>query len=392
MVWAERGAAVSRVGFAELRERANRLSGALAALGIKQGERVATLAWNTRHHLELYYGIMGMGAVCHTLNPRLTVSQIASIVNEADDVVLAVSADLLALAQEVRAQCPRLRHVIAIDRIGGSLATDSREKVTDYETLLAEHGAPYAWGRFDENTPAGLCYTSGTTGRPKGVLYTHRSNYLHTLRALQADAVALTARDTLLLAVPMFHANGWGLPFAAAAAGARLVLPGRDLDGASLYRIMRDEGVTLGAGVQTVWLGLADHLERTGENLAALERIVIGGSPCPDALIARLETRLGVRVQTSWGMTELSPIGTIAPHRRPAQRGGSAGRPLMGVDLHADRCRKARSCRSSAVRWVISRSKARAWSNAISAPKIARSMPKDSSIPAIWRPSTQMAT
>lgn len=329
-IWAEGGTVAARFGYAELRTRANRLSGALAQLGVGEGSRVATLAWNTRHHLEFYFGIMGMGAVCHTLNPRLTATQIAAMINEAGDGVLAAASDLMPLVREVRHQCPGLAHVIEIDRLDSASTAPG---VLEYETLLRERGEPFGWGAFDEHAPAGLCYTSGTTGRPKGVLYTHRSNYLHTLRALQADAVGLSGRDTLLMAVPMFHANGWGLPFAAPAVGARLVLPGRQLDGASLVRIMRGEGVTVAAGVQTVWLGVADHMEQTGETLPALERVIIGGSSCPDALIERLEARLGARVQTSWGMTELSPVGTMAPASEPAQRGGRAGRPLLGVDL-----------------------------------------------------------
>ena len=325
VVWAEGGEAQARFTYAELYERANRLSGALAAIGFKEGDRLGTLAWNTRHHLETYYGVMGMGGVCHTLNPRLTAAQLAVMINEADDRILAVSADLLPLARQVLEQCPGVEHVIALDGPGGG-------DTLDVEALLAEHGTPVDWGRFDENTPAGLCYTSGTTGSPKGVLYTHRSNYLHTLRALQADSAALTARDCLLLAVPMFHANGWGLPFAAPAAGTKLVLPGRTLDGASLAKLIRDEGVTVAVGVQTVWLGLADHLDQEGGDLPSLERVLIGGSSCPEALIERLETRLGARVQTSWGMTELSPIGTISPAGEPAVP-GAAGRAPLGVDL-----------------------------------------------------------
>ena len=328
LVWAEAGVAVARFDYGTLRARANRLSGALAALGLTTGDRVGTLAWNTRHHLEVYYAVMGMGAVCHTLNPRLTPAHLAAMINEADDQILAVSADLMPLIAPILRECPGVRHVVQLDDDAAPIIIGAHV----FETLLAEHGRPHVWGAFDETAPAGLCYTSGTTGRPKGVLYTHRSNYLHTLRALQADAVALTARDVLLLAVPMFRANGWGLPFAAPAAGAKLVLPGRHLDGASLARLMRDEGVTLAVGVQTVWLGLVDHLDLTGEALPTLERVIIGGSSCPDALLQRLEARLGVRVQVSWGMTELSPIGTMSPPNSEALP-GTAGRPPFGLAL-----------------------------------------------------------
>jgi len=323
-----------RVTYAGLRARSNHLSGALLALGARPGDRIGTLAWNTQNHLELYYAAMGVGLVCHTLNPRLSVAHLAAMIEEADDRVLAVSADLMPLMAELAPHCPRLEHVIVLDEEDESAGMGSHPVRTwSLESLLDAHGAGADWGRFDENAAAGLCYTSGTTGSPKGVLYTHRSNYLHTLRALQADAFALTRADVLLLAVPMFHANGWGLPFAAPAAGAKLVLPGRALDGASLARLMRSEGVTVAVGVQTVWLGLVDHLEAAGESLPTLERVLIGGSSCPEALIRRMEDRLGARVQTSWGMTELSPVGTIMPPGAKPEASLTAGRPPMGLDL-----------------------------------------------------------
>ncbi|MEO7687800.1 MAG: AMP-binding protein [Sphingomonas sp.] len=335
VVQAEAGHVCARIDYATLRDRSNRMSGALAALGLKFGDRVATLAWNTEHHVEIYYASMGMGLVCHTLNPRLTIAHLAAMINEAEDRVLAVAADLMPLLGELAPLCPSIEHIIVLDAVsaGPDHLGSYSAHVWAFGALLEAHGAPSVWGGFDENAPAGLCYTSGTTGSPKGVVYTHRSNYLHTLCALQADAIALTSEDVLLLAVPMFHANGWGLPFAAPAAGTKLVLPGRSIDGASLAHLMRDEEVTVGVGVQTVWLGLVDHLDATGEELPALRRVLIGGSSCPDSLIRRLEERLGAYVQTSWGMTELSPIGTIAPPVGAPEGKRASGRPPMGIDL-----------------------------------------------------------
>jgi 3-(methylthio)propionyl---CoA ligase len=335
IVTAQIGQPSKRIGYAALRSRSNRLSGTFKALGLEFGDRIGTLGWNTQHHLEMYYALMGAGLVCHTLNPRLTAAHLALMINEAENRALAVASNLSFLLAELLPLCPNLEHVILMD--GGALDSDvvrgHKARLWAHEELLEAHGAAMRWGCFDEETPAGLCYTSGTTGRPKGVLYTHRSNYLHTLRALQADAIALSGADALLVAVPMFHANAWGLPFAAPAVGAKLVLPGRHTDGASLAAIMRDEAVSIAAGIQTVWLGVLDHLDAVGGELPALKRVLIGGANCPDALIRRMEKRLGAQVQTSWGMTELSPIGTIAPPNLSATDTRASGRPPMGLDL-----------------------------------------------------------
>jgi fatty-acyl-CoA synthase len=330
-----RQAGGQRIGYAALRDRSNRLSGALRALGLAPGDRVGTLAWNTPHHFEMYYATMGAGFVCHTLNPRYTSSQLAAIINEAEDRVLAVAGSLTPLLDALLPRCPSVEHIVLMDeRPPRDFSTlDWPAKAWYHDALLEEHGTEVTWGDFDEEAPAGLCYTSGTTGAPKGVLYTHRSNYLHTLRALQADATGLNGRDAILAAVPMFHANGWGLPFAAPAVGAKLVLPGRHTDGASLATLMRNEGVTIAVGVHTVWLGVIDHLDAVGGELPALKRVLIGGSKCPDALIRRIEERLGVHVQTSWGMTELSPTGTIATPGAPSSTEQGSGRPILGIDL-----------------------------------------------------------
>lgn len=325
-----------RISYSAIRERSNRLSGALESLGLESGDRVGTLGWNTQHHFEMYYAVMGAGYVCHTLNPRFTAAQLTAVINEAEDRIVAVAPDLLPLLVQVVPACPSIEHVIIMD--GGSKDTDSLEgsahvRLWSIESILLEHGAPIDWGEFDEETAAGLCYTSGTTGLPKGVLYTHRSNYLHTLRALQADAMAITGGDVILIAVPMFHANGWGLPFAAPAVGASIVLPGRITDGAGLARLLIDERVTVAVGMHTVWIRVADYLDSVGGDLPHLKRVLIGGAKCPDALIQRLEERLGIQVQTSWGMTELSPLGTIATPGAQRTVSGTSGRPPLGLDI-----------------------------------------------------------
>jgi len=316
----------TRIGYAGLDARARRLSGALARMGARQGSRVATLAWNSQAHLEAWFAIMGMGAVCHTLNPRLTADQTAAMLRQSGADIMIVSADLVPLAREIAGRCP-LRRILSID---GKADDGTAEPL---EGLIDAAQPDIAWGLFDETAACGLCFTSGTTGQPKGVTYTHRSTYLHTLRLLQADVMGMTASDVVMPVVPMFHASAWGMPFAAPAVGAKLVLPGRQTDGASLARLIAEEGVTLASAVPTVWLGLVEHLEATGGAVPSLRRVVVGGSPMPPSLMERIETRLGVVVQTSWGMTELSPLGTIAPLHLERRDAGISGRPALGIDL-----------------------------------------------------------
>jgi fatty-acyl-CoA synthase len=333
VVTAREGGQIDRISYADLMARSRRASAALIELGVGVGDHVATLAWNSQAHVEVWYGIMGMGAVCHTLNPRLTADHLAAMIVQSRARILIASADLAPLAGQILERVPGIQHLLIIDAVGEAVpqGPGGRSAVL-LETLLAQATGEVVWGAFDETAPCGLCFTSGTTGAPKGVTYTHRSSFLHTLRALQADVMAISGADSVLAVVPMFHANAWGLPFAAPAVGAKLVLPGRLADGASLARLIAAEDVTIGVGVPTVWLGLVEHLEATGGELPSLKRIIVGGAPMPPALMERIEQRLGVRVQTSWGMTELSPSGTVAPLSAPSHAALS-GRPAIGVDL-----------------------------------------------------------
>lgn len=323
-----------RISYADLRERSLRISAMLRGLGVGLGDRVATLAWNTQAHVECWYAIIGMGAVCHTLNPRLTAAHTATMLAQSECRILVVSADLASLAQQIVAHAPIVQRVLIIDGCVDAWTGERvRPEVTALEDAMSESLEPVAWGGFDERAASGLCFTSGTTGAPKGVTYTHRSSYLHALRLLQADSIAITAIDSVLTVVPMFHANAWGLPFAVPAAGAKLVLPGRHADGAHLARLIDEENVTIAVGVPTVWLGLVEHLDATGGEVPSLKRILVGGAPMPPALMERIERRLGVIVQTSWGMTEMSPSGTMSSYNDPRRSAAAAGRPAVGVDL-----------------------------------------------------------
>lgn len=305
---------IDRIGYDRLRERSLRISAALRTSGVRPGDHVATLAWNNQAHLELFYAIVGMGAVCHTLNPRLPDIQLAEMAEQSEARILFASADLMPLARRIADRNRRIERLVC--------ETDE----------YGEEGE-IVWGDFDENAPCGLCFTSGTTGAPKGVTYTHRSSFLHTLRILQADSMAISGADAVLAVVPMFHANAWGLTLAAPAVGAKLVLPGRRSGGADLAHLINAEEVTIAAGVATVWLGLLDHLEATGGEVPSLKRIIVGGGAMPPALMDRIERRLGAVVQTSWGMTELSPSGTVSPAYLPERSASRSGRPAIGVDL-----------------------------------------------------------
>lgn len=323
-----------RTDYASIKTKALKLSNALLAYGIKPGDRVATLAMNSAAHLTAWYAIAGIGAVCHTLNPRLGEHHLAWIVRHAKDRLLMVDGAFSEIAETLMEQCPSIERLLLFTPPhSASLA----ELVDDFCTTAVE---TCQWGHFDENSAAGLCYTSGTTGDPKGVLYSHRSNVLHALMSIQPDALNLSARDTILPLVPMYHANAWGLTFSAPAVGAKLVLPGSKLDGETLFTRMRDEDVTISAGVPTAWIGLLDYLEAKNERLPHLSRVIVGGAAMTESLMRRFEAK-GIEAIASWGMTELSPVGGVstpvaavaamAPEQQLPYR-LKQGRVLFGID------------------------------------------------------------
>src|SRR4029079_389822 len=272
--------AIHETTYAEIRARALRLGQRLERDSIRLGDRVATLAWNTWRHLECWYGIMGAGAVYHTVNPRLFPEQIIWIVNHAEDRVMMLDSCFVPLIEKFADKLPGIERYVVLTDAAHMPATSLRNAVP-YEDWIAEVDGDFEWKSFDENTAAGMCYTSGTTGNPKGVLYSHRSNVLHAFMAAMPDALSVASSDTILPVVPLFHANGWALAFAAPMAGATLVMPGMKLDGAFVYELLNTYKVTCTAAVPTVWLGLLQHLEATGDKLPHLNRVIIGGSACP---------------------------------------------------------------------------------------------------------------
>ncbi|HQT52175.1 MAG TPA: long-chain-fatty-acid--CoA ligase [Phenylobacterium sp.] len=329
-----------RTTYAQVHARAKRVSNVLRGLNIQPGDRVATLAWNTARHIEAWYGIMGMGAVCHTLNPRLFSEQLVYIINHAEDKVIFTDLTFLPILAGIRDQIPTVQHIIVFT--DDAHMTAGLPGAHSYESLLSQVSEDAVWGGFDENSPAGLCYTSGTTGNPKGVLYSHRSNFLHTLVTMGADVLGIGATDTVLPVVPMFHANAWGVAFSAPAVGAKLVMPGAKLDGASIHELLESEQVTFSAAVPTVWQMLLTHLRDTNGTLNSLKRVVIGGSAVPEAIVRAFRDDYGVAVTHAWGMTETSPLGTQAtPNHRIAAMDAEdqlrfqlkQGRPPLGIDL-----------------------------------------------------------
>jgi fatty-acyl-CoA synthase len=301
---------IERTDYRTIAGRAHRLAQALVKAGMKPGDRIGTMAWNSARHLESWYGITGMGGIYHTLNPRLHPDQIAWIMNHAEDKILFFDTSFAPIVQVIAPKLKKTKLFVAMTD-AAHLPKLKLKKLVAYEDFIAKGNAKFEWEDFDERTACGLCYTSGTTGNPKGVLYSHRSNVLHALMAGQTDALGVGNADTILPIVPMFHANAWALAFAAPMIGAKLVMPGAKLDGPSVCELLETEKVTMSAAVPTVWLALLQYLEQTGKTLPYLRRVVIGGSACPRFMIEAFETKYNVEVVHAWGMTEMSPLGTL---------------------------------------------------------------------------------
>jgi len=331
-----------RSSYAVIEVRARKLARALQALGVQRSERVATLAWNSQRHLELYYAVSGMGSVVHTVNPRLAPDDIAHILNDAGSIVLCADPGFAPLVQALRSRLPALRHVVFLADTADMPPRAQAGDALCYETLMSEASEDFAWPVLDENLASALCYTSGTTGRPKGVLYSHRSTLAHAYAVNLADVFGLRAVDRVMPVVPMFHVNAWGLPYAAPMVGASLVMPGRQLDGPSVHALMNAERVTFSAGVPTVWMGLLQHLRATDGKLDTLKRLVCGGSACPAVLIDTFGGDYGVEVRHAWGMTETSPLATMhafkpehlaLPDAEQARLPYKQGRAVPGLDM-----------------------------------------------------------
>lgn len=333
---------IHRYTYRDMAKRSRQLAKALAALGVATGARVGTIAWNGYRHLELYYAVSGSGAVLHTLNPRLHPDQIVWIADHAEDQVLCFDKTFLPLVEAVAPRLTTVKHFVLLADRAHMPAQSSIPGMLCYEDLVSGQDDQYEWPQFDENAASSLCYTSGTTGNPKGVLYSHRSTVLHTYASALPDALNLSARDAILPVVPMFHVNAWGLPYSACMVGAKLVFPGPGLDGASLFELFETESVTVSAGVPTVWQGLLGHVQAHQLQFSTMRRTVIGGSACPPSMMNTFEETYKVQVIHAWGMTELSPIGTVGilkghqaslpvEQRRAIQ--SKQGRGVFGIDM-----------------------------------------------------------
>ncbi len=333
---------IHRYTYRDLSARAKRLANALDAMQLQLGERVASLAWNGYRHMEMYFGVSGSGRVLHTINPRLHHDQIAWVVNHAEDQVLCFDSSFLHLVQAVHAKCPTVKKWVMLCDADKLPADSGVPGLVSYETWIGAYTDSYVWPQFDENTASSMCYTSGTTGDPKAALYSHRSSTLHAYAASLPDVMGISARDAVMPVVPMFHVNAWGIPYAAAMNGCKLVLPGPAMDGKSIYELMQAEQVTFAAGVPTIWQMLLGHVAPNKLQFSSLKRTVIGGAACPPAMIDAFQDDYGVEVLHAWGMTEVSPLGTVCTLKkkqldwpkdqqmRVLQR---QGRALYGVDM-----------------------------------------------------------
>lgn len=331
-----------RSTWAEVELRSRKLAQALARLGLQAGDRVGTLAWNGYRHLEIYYAVSGSQLVCHTINPRLFPQQVAWIASDAQDKAIFVDLNIFPLVEKLAPSLPALKHVVLMCARENMPRETSLPNLLCYEDLINAEDGNYSWPSFDENTAATICYTSGTTGNPKGAVYSHRSTVLHAYASAMPDAMCVSAADTVLPVVPMFHVNAWGLPYSAAMIGCKLVFPGHHLDGASLYELFEKEKVSFSAGVPTIWLGLINHAKQNNLKFSTFRRTVIGGSACPPAMIRTLQDEFDVEVIHAWGMTELSPLGTLSrlkakhadlPKEQKEAILAKQGKGIYGIDM-----------------------------------------------------------
>ncbi len=333
---------IHRYGYKDALKRSKQVAEALQGLGIRLGDRVGTIAWNTHRHFELYFGISGIGAVLHTINPRLSLEHVAYIANHAEDQAIFVDLNLLPIVEGAWEQLKTVKHVVLMTDRAHMPASSKIPNLLCYEELIAGKPGTLKWPDFDEKTASSLCYTSGTTGNPKGVLYSHRSTVIHSMMMCSGPVLALNPETTILPVVPMFHANAWGLVYAGPICGTKLVFPGPKLDGASIYELLDKEQVTLSAGVPTVWLALLEYCKQNNLKMSSVKRSLIGGSAVPLAMIERFWNEHGVEVAQGWGMTEMSPLGTLTRFNKGERDlsdddrfaiTAKQGRPVFGCEM-----------------------------------------------------------